>query len=608
MNTRHHDAGIALVAVLLVATVLLTSLLAVSANLTVASRRSTADQHVTLKAQYAAESGLALASANLANVYDMLEQMDIPAGMTASTLQMHADNFCNNGSPPPAGVYCVARDASNHSFNRYSLFTSYLDRSLYPNNTRPEDFWQAIFQGVNSTHDVASDSATSSYQVNYGLEPVEVISLGPNAYRFVLNVRASTSVGTVQSGANELSSRTVTQTPTAQVFVDVSQDSFAKYLLFRNNTYSPEDANELVYFTGQDVLNGPVHVNSHFGLANSAGSTPTFMDDFTSADGGPPTFYNGASQADYGSIFQADYDFPVDPIPLPANSNNQLRAAIGGDESNTSAVTEAELESAWGVSPVGDGVYYSANNNAGSSWLGGLFVRGDVDDLQLSVVNNQQRISFTQAGVTTVLQKNNNGTWSVSVNGALVNTLAADPPFNGMVYVQGNVLNMVGDGNEAKGDIAEDMQLTLTTTGDIQINDDLTYSDDPMSNPDAVNVLGIYSSGGSILVNGPANDDINIHATIMASQTGEGFGASENRVNKGLNAKINLVGGLIEDQTQIVARFNNDQLISGYWKNYAYDPRFRDGLAPPYFPLQQGWQVSVSGTDQPGLWRTASRY
>ena len=118
-------------------------------------------------------------------------------------------------------------------------------------------------------------------------------------------------------------------------------------------------------------------------------------------------------------------------------------------------------------------------------------------------------------------------------------------------------------------------------------------------------MLGIYTGGGNVLLDGPRNQHLNLHATVMASRAGKGFGTVNASAFRGYvsgdKVRINLLGGVIEDQSQTVG-----SSTGGYRRNYTYDPRFADGFAPPYFPTQINWEDRAKPLSrQRGLWEAS---
>ena len=96
---------------------------------------------------------------------------------------------------------------------------------------------------------------------------------------------------------------------------------------------------------------------------------------------------------------------------------------------------------------------------------------------------------------------------------------------DGVIYVNGQELDLRGD--HGVPSIYRDTKLTLATTSNINIIDDIMYEQNPLDYPeedrDTINnVFGIFSSNGNINLTKNTVANINIHASIMASGTGNG--------------------------------------------------------------------------------------
>jgi Tfp pilus assembly protein PilX len=608
-GSTKHSRGVALVVSLLMVVVLLGVLMAITSTLSLSSRRITSDQRATQQAQFAAESGAALAYARRKESYTLINVLSIGPSVTNASLETDIQNFCDGTAlAAGSGPASCTSNPNMTSANKFSLFTTYITTG-YPTGVTPSAYWQDIFydaggstpkqvQQVVSTYGGASNRYTLT---GYGLIPVGAQRLGPGRYQ--LNLAASQLKGEVMVAGNVVSTRKIQLSmPSTTYTLTITRPSFAQYVLFRNQTTNTSGSQ--LYFSTTETFNGPVHTNGTPGFAGSPG--PTFTGKFTSA----ASSFSGINGFACSSVAQlagtcasnftaGPPQFSQSSIPLPPNSNNQIRASYGGDATNTAAVTTAELNTAWGVPSVIPGVYYSAGNgvirNTGSSWQGGLYISGTVDSMTLSTSGSYQVITIVQGAITTVFTQQSNGTWTVTVNGVLVKTLSASPAFNGMIYVAGSVTSLNGGGTTA-ADIASGSQLTLATSGDVNINKDITYTDDPRTSPLATNVLGIYSSGGNVKIDGPLGQDLNVQASIMATASGHGFGSV--KYNQDIGGKhINLLGGIIEDQSQTVGTLGTP--YGGYQRNYEYDPRFSLGFAPPFFPLQQQWADSMVDFSKP---------
>ena len=100
-------------------------------------------------------------------------------------------------------------------------------------------------------------------------------------------------------------------------------------------------------------------------------------------------------------------------------------------------------------------------------------------------------------------------------------------------------------------------------------------------------MLGLYSSGGDIIVGNDNSDstlnappDVHVHAVLMS-------GSNQIRVERyaqgGDRGAFNLLGGMIQENRGIFGQFGSGGR-RGYDRVYTYDPRMRQGLAPPFFP------------------------
>ena len=239
--------------------------------------------------------------------------------------------------------------------------------------------------------------------------------------------------------------------------------------------------------------------------------------------------------------------------------------------------------------------------------------------------------------VTTFTQ-NTNGTWNMTekVGSASATTTAISKgSFNGLVYVDGQIgsdaaqaggtaNSAAGLGGEGTGDkttsgrgtsttatsddetpdIAANIRLTVAARDDINIKRNMTYTNDPraddpstIADESTYNMLGIYSEQGNIKIDGVNDKPLKVDATLMAVgddpnnkdskyDVGKGFGTVEyntrDRSSTGSNPKLELSGGLIEEQSQGVGNTGG----KGYDRSFTYDARFADGQSPPFFPTQ----------------------
>lgn len=158
-------------------------------------------------------------------------------------------------------------------------------------------------------------------------------------------------------------------------------------------------------------------------------------------------------------------------------------------------------------------------------------------------------------------------------------------PGNGVLYVEGGSVSLEGT---LKG------QLTLGASGDVRVTNSVTYADDPRSNPNSTDVLGIVA-GQNVTVAREAPANVQIDGTIMAIN--RSFGV-ENWWERPPKGTLTVNGGIIQANRGVVGSFNgsNGTKLSGYTKDYHYDQRLRS-MNPPFFPTTGDYRTLVWDED-----------
>ncbi len=154
-------------------------------------------------------------------------------------------------------------------------------------------------------------------------------------------------------------------------------------------------------------------------------------------------------------------------------------------------------------------------------------------------------------------------------------------PKNGVVYVDGGALSLKGTLNG---------QLTVGASGDIRVVDSVRYADDPRLNPKSDDMLGIVA-GKNVVIPKEAPHDVEVHGVLMAIDKSIGV---ENYWEGPPKGKLTVYGGLIQANRGPVGTFNpgTGQKMSGYTKDYSYDPRM-GRMAPPFFPTTGDYKQLV---------------
>jgi len=122
--------------------------------------------------------------------------------------------------------------------------------------------------------------------------------------------------------------------------------------------------------------------------------------------------------------------------------------------------------------------------------------------------------------------------------------------------------------------------LGVGANGNIYLDDDIVYSDDPRINPNSTDLLGIVAKNNVQIAENVANSsDINIHASIYSEYGG--FGAGWPSFTQP-NGHINLYGG-IQNKARVQIGVIHGSDIWGFNRRYKYDTRLML-ISPPGYP------------------------
>ena len=430
--------------------------------------------------------------------------------------------------------------------------------------------------------------------------------------------------------------------------IQVGAGSFARYALFTNKHTSPDGGG--IWFTNNTLFDGPVHTNNYFrffekpwfgGEVTSASClTPT--NDSCGNDGVRPggQFWqpgyvlsqdmvnaqrpsfdelngDGAVTRTHAPDFTEGVNWNSGYIGLPQNSIDQRNAARGIDgrgnrvsHAGLEINGDAELLEMWAADANGDPLTQDRDGN----WVPDAtyqYIR-DCDDAAQQNCRTF-RYDNNSTGAFPELER------LVNINALGVEIWAPEErEFNGMIYVNGSVDRLTGpprtpadsaDGDDAPPALASFARINVTANANVRLTGDLTYEDPPCSgsptregdgsvtraeceNLDALNVLGVFTPNGDVLI-GHANQDqtknapsnLTVHGVLMSSSgavTVENFREDDN-VDRG---SMRLLGGMIENFYGGFGTFNSatGAMGTGYARQFTYDRRMADGLAPPFFP------------------------
>ena len=176
-------------------------------------------------------------------------------------------------------------------------------------------------------------------------------------------------------------------------------------------------------------------------------------------------------------------------------------------------------------------------------------------------------------------------TFDFQADGSVIRTVSGNPADTVMVadIAPTGVLYSTAD-VRVKG--VFNGQLSIYSDQEIWIDDDLTYADDPLSNPNSDDILGLVAKDFiNVTDNAANNSDVNIQAALLAL---EGSFRAENYNTRPVGGELNLTGSVAQYFRGPVGTFSGSgTLHSGFSKRYRYDGRF-NVMSPPKFPTIQG--------------------
>ncbi|ANE44054.1 DUF4900 domain-containing protein [Deinococcus puniceus] len=654
MQNSPRTQGATLIVSLLMVMLVLAMTMVLTAQVTVSARRSSADQQTILQARYAAESGVSRVQSQLDLMSRLLNVSALDTAVLNSSVESDMAALCGLSSLPLfTGKANLCTFPASQGLGRVTsgvnARTQFLVRTMSEgafdaqgipeaNASVRSQFWSELFSGQQGTPYAGGQDAT--YAARFGLQPLKVERTHENTYRFYFKVPDLQVRGQLGASSQNIQARAAQP----EGFLLISRQPFSRYALFTNHHFSDaedEARGERVTFTDRTMFSGPVHTNQHFLFQG----TPWFGGSVSSA---------GCPQSGIGLVSGVpDCTRPQEPGAFFGN-NTLLTPEIEFAPSNAPVVCEADAKChapQFGGSVTWDNKYVELpTDNQEQEEVAierGLALNGDVSELQLrqGQVSGQLRqlISYTQNGVTTrlaygpdnkLLIQVPDGSWQPTKRDP-AGVITANPGgvaavFNGVISVSGNVQNLNGgpaaDATPPEPTIAAFAGLTLAATGNVTVTSSLTYASPPCSGGHvrnsngtvtpaacgdltARNMLGIYSSGdhesspGDIELVSPAScpngfgtcaslpANARIHAVMMASQGAVRVRGHDEPVNASPFelGNIQLLGGIIENYYGAFGITDG----RGYGRNFVYDPRMNDGMAPPAFPTERHWTVGL---------------
>lgn len=431
--------------------------------------------------------------------------------------------------------------------------------------TNPQTFFPAGATTATSTNPAFSASGTVTFSDS---------TLAPNAqaYDYLFTITSSGSRGAF--GRRAVQSQGILR-------VSASRGEFADFLLFTQAQLLPGGGE--IWLTSDGQFDGRMHTNGEFRFAYK----PSFQDLVTSVNS-KAWYYNKGSPVERSANSNGTIDVPdfyggfqrgTAPIDLPANAYGQQNAALGRDPANTTSPTNAQVNAALGLSGSStppNGIYLP---DSAGALKGGIYVQGTLSRFLMSVDTDGRQVYTLTQGTTTRTITVDRGTNQTSMfDGTTTITREGVP--RGVLYCNGPISDLRGPdrvGGEPLPALADGTRLLIAASGDVVVQRDITCKDFNSG----TNVLGIYSSGGSVRVGTGAPNDLNLDAYIMAAGTSGALAVDSYDFGSPRGA-FHLRGGAVTRYYGAFYTFNsNGTLKSGYARDFHYDRR---GLVPPYYP------------------------
>lgn len=380
----------------------------------------------------------------------------------------------------------------------------------------------------NGWTDGYSDLEMNGGEINVSVEIVDASQ----------NIRKLVSIGTY-NGIDD----------TTEVILSPSR--FSKY------AYYSEDEGSNIRWTAKDTIFGPFHTEDNL----LADNHPVFGYKGYSTTIGGKLYYVNSASSDRPYFYGSFQDGSPDPLNL--NGLQPLRDAAADDglkitySSTTMPDKETWVEGGW----------YRVNRRHWE-WIPGHYEITPgvttVDTVYITFVNDSVQIKMGIAKPATTYK-----------------TEEVAP--NGVIYAEGMDIRIKG---------TVEGRFSVVSDGNIYIDDDITYTNDPRTNPNSTDILGILAQDEIRIADNNATNDIKIDAALYC-QSG-GFGA-ENYDSRSVDGNINLYGGITQKIRRAVGTYTTSwggsiTYTHGFNKRYRYDSRLMY-MFPPYFPICGGFQI-----------------
>ena len=325
---------------------------------------------------------------------------------------------------------------------------------------------------------------------------------------------------------------------THTVEVKLQPSSFSRFAYFSNKE---KIGSSTIWWTSKDTVWGPFHTNDKMRIDGN----PVFMGKATSykgiykSSGSHPEFNGGYSQS------AEELPIPSDGVELAGDKAKDNGLAFSGQDTVYLTFKGDSLAYKFGATQTDTTVYLPSVAPNGTIFAEAATIR------LKGVVDGRYTVAASEATVTTI-----SGHWKWNRRRRR------------WVWVTTTSTSVQG--------------------GNVFLDDDIVYKDNPLTNPASDDLLGIVAQNEVLITDNSANaNDINIHASIYSQN--KGFG-SENYSTRPPGGFINLIGGITQESRMPVGTYNYYGINHGFSKRYRYDDRLMV-MSPPSFPGTGNFEV-----------------
>ena len=442
---------------------------------------------------------------------------------------------------------------------------------------------------LNANHTQATLILPSVYTLtgtegNYGNTTIKVTKANTTSSDTVADVYKFYYTFTVESTGNVTRyavpiQKRVIYAPT-NIEIDFRRDNFAKYALFTTLHYTTD--NKVVWFTNNTNFQGPVHTNTRFAFS---GNPSAHFTDEASQYRSNVTFDNNGHNITILNDHNNSTDVPIFDKGLTRGAENITLSSTLNQTQMKAQVLGSMTE------PGTNGVWVA---NDGTHCVGGIYIKGgtgssDNANITMSVDGSSRQVYVIRQSSTTktiAVDAANNRT-TVTAGSNITNYTGIPDG----VRHEGILIYSNDDIGRFNGTVQSGTKAIISSAKNITIVGNVTYdsySSSPLSAEGSDNLLGILAWTGNVTISTDAPDNLQVHGVVMAPQ-GVFQVACYNCSAYGDRGVVTLLGGMITQNYGTFGTFSDHDGDTGYGRNFVYDTRMGEGMAPPYFPYMKNF-------------------